>query len=307
MVFLGGGMRFSVKLIFKVVIFKVIVAWLFIFSGPAYGETCHEIIDQFEKGRINWSKRFVEAEGVGWPLPGMSEGSENQRARDKAMIMAQQDVYRNLLETVKKLQVTGTQTLGDIVKKKDTTLSAVETLLHDAPVVKTDYLTDGSVKIKAQIGLDGALSQLILPAEIIQLESIHMENHQQKHDQKDNYSGIIIDVRGLPFKPAMSLKLIDESNKEVYGPKYVSRECSVQWGICEYAKQIDLVKMAKRLGNNPLMVKGIKLKPSSASTIIISNTDVSKIRDSVENLVFLKECRVVIVMDGILPEPKSRK
>lgn len=295
-------MRFYVKLISGA--FSVC---LFLFFGLAYGEVSHEIIDQFEKGRINWSKRIVEAEGMGCPSPGMSDMSDNQGAREKAMIMARQDVYRNLLETVKKLQVTGTQTLGDIVKKKDTILSAVETLLHDVPVVKTDYLTDGSVKIEAQIGLDGALSQLILPDEIIQLESIHMGNKQQNNDRKDNYSGIVVDVRGLPFKPAMSFKLIDESNKEVYGPKYISRECVVQWGFCEYTNQIDAIKTFKRLGDNPLMVKGIKLKPSSASMIIISNTDASKIRNSVEHLVILKECRVAIVMDGTLPEPKSRK
>ena len=186
-------------------------------------------------------------------------------------------------------------------------MSALETLFHDAPAVKTDYLTDGSVKIKVQIALDGALSQLILPGEIIQLESIQSVRKQPSPDQKDNYTGIIFDVRGLPFKPAMSFELIDESNKEVYGPKYVSRECVVQWGFCEYTKQIDSIKMLNRLGGNPLIVKGIQLKLSSASTIIISDTDASKIRNSVEHLVFLKECRVAILMDGAPDEPVSKK
>ena len=292
-------MRFYFKLISG-----AIFVCFFVFFSLAYGETSCEIIEQFENGRINWSKRIVEAEGMGGASP---EISNAQEAREKAMIQARQAVYRNLLETIKKLRVTAIQTLGNIVEKKDTILSALETLLCDAPVVKTDYLTDGSVAIKMQMDIDGALSQLILPAEITQLESIHIGNDQRKSGPEAVYTGMIVDARGLPFKPAMSFKLVDEENQEVYGPKYASRECVVQWGFCEYANQIDASKTFKRLGNNPLMVKGIRLRTTGASTIVISDTDVLKIRSTVDYLVFLKECRVVIVMDGPPAEPETRK
>ncbi|MGB9498610.1 MAG: hypothetical protein ACKVE4_02440 [Dissulfuribacterales bacterium] len=277
---------------------------LLIFLGLAYGETSLEIIEQFEHGRINWSMRIVEAAGVGVVS---SEVSNVQEVRTKGMINARQEAYVNLLEIIKKIQVTATQTLGEMVEKKDTILPGLETLLHNAPVFETDYLTDGSVAIKVRLGLDGELAQLILPDEITQLESINIGNEQHKAGQEAVYTGMIVDVRGLAFKPAMSFKMVDEGGQEVYGPKYVTRECAVRWGFCEYTDQINSVKTFKRLGNNPLIVKGIRLKTPGASTIVISDTDVSRIRSRVDYLTILKECRVAIVMDGISGKPESKK
>jgi len=290
-------MRFYFKLI-SVAFFM----WVFIFLSLGYGEISYEIIEEFEHGRINWSKRIVEAEGKGGASPKLSN---TQETREKAMLKARQVVYRNLLETIKHLQVTELQKIGDMVGEKDMVLPALETLLNDAAVVKTDYLTDGSVEIKVQMDLDGALSQLILPGGIIKLESIHIGKEQRKSDPEVVYTGMIVDARGLPFKPAMSFKLVDEENQEIYGPKYASRECVGKWGFCEYTNQIDEVKTFKRLGSNPLMVKGINLISPGASKIVISDTDVSKIRSTVDHLVFLKECRVVIVLDGAPAEPES--
>jgi len=268
---------------------------LFILSGLAYGE---------KHGRINWSRRFVEATGVGAASPRVSN---TQKIREDATIAARKAVYANLLETIKKLQITATQTLGNMVEKKNMIQGDLVTLLHSAPVLKTDYLSDGSVTVKVRMGLDGELAQLILPDEITQLESINIGNEQHKSGQEAVYTGLIVDARGLSFKPAMSLKLVDDRDQEVYGPKYASRECAVRWGFCEYTDQIDLAKAFKRLGNNPIMVKGIRLKTPGVSTLVISDTDVSKIRSKAAHLVFLKKCRVVIVMDGTSAEPESRE
>ena len=291
-------MRFYFKLISG-----AFLVCLFISLGSAYGDTSLEIIEQFEHGRIDWSRRIVEAAGVGTATPDVSN---TQKTQEEATLAARQAAYVNLLETIKKLQVTATQTLGDMIEKKDAIQRGLETLLHNAPVFKTDYLTDGSVTVKVRMGLDGELAQLILPDEITQLESINIGNEQHKAGQEALYTGLIVDVRGLSFKPAMSFKLVDEGEQEVYGPKYASRECAVRWGFCEYTDQIDSAKTFKRLGNNPIMVKGIRFKTPGASTIVISDTDVSKIRSKAAHLVFLKKCRVVIVLDGISAEPESR-
>ena len=294
-------MRFYFKLISG-----VFLVCLFVLSGLAYGDASLEIVEQFEHGRINWSRRIIEVAGVGVVSPKLLNVNV-QEARTKGIINARQAAYANLLETIKKLQVTATQTLGDMVEKKDTIQRGLETLLHNAPVFKTDYLTDGSVTVKVRMGLDGELAQLILPDEITQLESINISNEQHKSDQEAAYTGMIVDARGLIFKPAMLLKLVDERNQEVYGPKYASRECAVRWGFCEYTDQIDSAKTFKRLGNNPIMVRGLRIKTPGSSTIVISDTDVSKIRSNAAHLVFLKKCRVVIVLDGASGKPESKK
>jgi len=126
---------------------------------------------------------------------------------------------------------------------------------------------------------------------------------------RKEYTGLVIDARGLGINPAMTFQLVDEDGKEVYGSAYVSREHVVQWGMCEYTSDINAIKKNERIGGNSIVVKGIKVKPPGNSDVIISGADASRVRGAVEHLGFLKECRVMIVMDKLFEtiEDKDQK
>ena len=91
--------------------------------------------------------------------------------------------------------------------------------------------------------------------------------------------------------------LMDESGQEVYGPAYVSREFAVQRGMCRYIRGMDDSANLPRVAPNPLFVKGLRTVSKGSCDIVISNTDASKLRGASSHLEFLKQCRVVIVLD----------
>ena len=109
---------------------------------------------------------------------------------------------------------------------------------------------------------------------------------------------MIVDAKGLSeVKPAMVPKIVDETGKEIYGPAFVSREYAIQSGMTRYMKDIALARENVRVNPNPLIVKGLKTKSLGRSVIVVSNADASKLRHASENLSFLKQGRVIILLD----------
>ena len=92
-------------------------------------------------------------------------------------------------------------------------------------------------------------------------------------------------------------KILDERGQEVYGSAYVSREYAVQQGMAGYAKDLTASQTNPRVTDRPLTVKSLKTEGAGQSDLIISNADADMIRGASENLSFLKQCRVMIVVD----------
>ena len=111
------------------------------------------------------------------------------------------------------------------------------------------------------------------------------------------YTGMVIDARGLQARPAMAPKILDENGKEVYGSMNVVREYDVKQGMSGYARDLTAAQSNPRVTNNPFTVKGLKAEGPGKSDIVISNADAEKVRGTSDNLLFLKKCRVMIVLD----------
>jgi len=63
-----------------------------------------------------------------------------------------------------------------------------------------------------------------------------------------------------------------------------------------YSKDLKTAKASPRVGNNPLLVKGLRTTGPGNCDIVISNADASILRNSSEHLAFLKKCLVIIVI-----------
>lgn len=111
------------------------------------------------------------------------------------------------------------------------------------------------------------------------------------------YTGLVLDARGIQARPAMSPKVVDENGQEVYGSMQVDREFAVQQGMSGYARDLTAAQSNSRVTNNPVTIKGLKSVGPGRSNIVISNADAQMIRAAAENLVFLKKCRVMVVLD----------
>ena len=273
-------------------IFILALAVLLTIPFYGYGDQWQDLVEQKDKGVINWTKGIVQATGIGAP-PEKFYGKPN--ARPMALRAAKLDAYRNILEVVNGVRINSATVVKDFAVENDVIMSKVEGMVRGAEVVKKEYLSDGTVEITMQMNLRGGFAQLILPEDIKPLESIKQAMPAQSSSAV--YTGLVVDARGLKTRPAMSPKILDENGQEVYGSAFVSREYAVQQGMSGYAKDLAAAKSNQRVTDNPLTVKGLRAEGAGRSDIVISNADASRLRSASENLSFMKKCRVMIVVD----------
>jgi len=272
--------------------FVMILVFLLTFSVFGYADNPIEVIEQNEKGSVNWSKGVVQAKGIGIPLTKMPENSDD---RTVALTDAKLNAIHILLDIIRNLRINGTTVVADYATREPAIMSKIENMVKNAKVVKKEYLTDGTVKIEMEVNLRGGFAQLVLPKDIKPLDSITLVTRNKTSSPV--FTGLVVDAKGLGVRPVLVPRIIDENDQEVYGSAFVSREYAVQQGMSGYARNLKEVLNNQRVGDQPLVVKGLKTLGPGHSDIVISNADASKLRSISESLYFMKKCRVIIVVD----------
>jgi hypothetical protein len=268
---------------------------------PAAG-TCQEegeLLENVGNGSINWTSGLIRAVGIGAPPENYYGKPE---ARPMALRAAKMDAYRNILEVIQGVRIQSSTTVKNFMMADDSISAEVNGMVRGAQVAKQEYMSDGTVEVTLEMNLKGGFAQLVLPDEIKQVEPIQSNSASSPtpSNQKNaatTYTGLVVDARGLDAKPAMSPRVLDENGQEVYGAAFVSREYAVQQGMSGYSKNIDTATENQRVTKNPLIVKAIKTEGPGKTDFIINNTEASNLRGAPENLSFLKQCRVIIVVD----------
>jgi hypothetical protein len=286
-------------------IVALIILILTVAAGHGYGADLRALIEIKENGAIDWTNGIVEARGIGVP-PSYTYNSKPQTNQQKTLAQATIKAQHNLLETIVNLRINAESRVIDVVEAYPYVMAQLRGMVQKAPEIEKlrQYQYDGSVEVWSRMELNGGFAQLILPLEIMQIESIKQilspennRSHQSRPRSSEIFSGMVVDARGMQAVPVMAPKILDENLEEVFGPAFVSREFAVQHGVARYTTDIGQAKFDTRVFGNPLVVKALKVLWPGRCDFIISNADAAKLKSASEHLKFLKECRVIIVLD----------
>jgi len=286
-----------------------ILLLVFVFS-PVSGFASGDVIVWFKNGHVNWSDKTIQATGV--EILPANETNAN-RAQQKAETAATDTAKNNLFQMIRQIDIDSGTTIGDAIDANHDIELAIKEKIRTLEPMAT-YLSDGSVEIRLQFVLTGDFARLVLPPEIKEIEPIKpIRSAPESSTKKDGtgtpatktsetepavHTGMIVDARGLrEIRPVMVPKIVDESGEEIYGPAFVSRKFAVSDGISGYTKNLAAAQSDPRVQDNPLTVKALKTDTSDGSFIVVSNSDASKLRGASEHLLFLKKCRVIIVLE----------
>ena len=271
--------------------------------GPwvALANSNAEFIELYPLGQINWTRGVVTAPIENGFDP--KDGQISDQAIEKAV--------QNVINTLMRLRVDDQRCAAHILEDSRISRAKVEAMTRSSKVVYLPKDPFGAEQAFVQMSLHGGFAQLMLPSEIRQVQPIkalngtfHQPNPALSTDALDfpveprAYTGLIVDARGTGAKPSMVPTLIDEKGHEVFGTAYVSREFAVQHGLCQYIRLMPSEWSAlERVAPNPLRVKGLRTPMPNSCKIVISNADASRLRGASAHLEFLKQCRVIIVLD----------
>ncbi|MDX9785554.1 MAG: hypothetical protein RBT11_02170 [Desulfobacterales bacterium] len=258
-------------------------------------------------GMINWSQGFVEANGKAMP-PKTYQG--NQQGRSIAVQTAIDTARTHLFHIIEKIQIDTDNQISDVLKADHEIAEKLKEMITNARVINQKYLTDGTVEVTIRMSLYGGFSQLMLPSEIKQIESIKpipirkkkstaTEISQAPGYKTRHYTGMVVDARGIGITPAISPGIVDENGEEVFGTKFASREFAVQQGMVGYAIDFQAAVNDPRVANRPLVIRGIKARGAGHCDIVVSLSDANRLRSHSNHLDFLKRCSVIVVADPI--------
>lgn len=254
-------------------------------------------------GCVNWSQGIIYAKGIGRVPEEVCKGEKNPSTAKKA----EEDAYANLFRTVKELRIDSSARVKDLVEKSDMIRVQLQGMVKGAQMVKREYLSDGTVDVTLALKLTGGLAQLALPEYVRHVRDItpiagepsggNKPENEPQPPPPTVYTGLVLDARGLEGEPAMAPMIVDENGREVYGSAYVSREFAVQHGMAAYDRDLKTAQNNPRVSDQPLAIRALRTLGPSGCNFVISNADAWKIQNASENLLFLKKCRVIIVLD----------
>jgi hypothetical protein len=170
----------------------------------------------------------------------------------------------------------------------------------DEVEVGGEPVTEGTIAVRLQMSLYAGFAQMVLPQGIIPIDAVKSVQNPSTVEEETLkqviFTGLVVDARNITANPALAPRIVDENGQEVYGAAFTSRDFAVQYGMSSYVTDIDEIKGSYRLGERPLIIKGIKTIGPGHSDIVIGNASAVKLRKFSEHLAFLRECRVVIVL-----------
>ena len=268
-----------------------LILFLFIFFLPAGGDA-KNYFQYFPDGRIDWANGVVEAIGLACPPRNQSNPAQ---ARALAKREAEETAKENLLNIIKEIKIDSKNSIGHTIDGASFPLSALTALLRRAEVVERAFLENGCVKTVVAMSITGNLSDLILPKNILTINTI--QQPLQESRKEEGFSGLVVDCRGLSVRPAMVPVILNEDGNVIYGSAYISREHAVRTGVACYLKDLVSAQNDSRVAPRALTVKAIKVPKGMDSDVVISNDDGATITRNPSNLGFLHKGRVLIVLD----------
>ena len=270
-----------------------------------------EVIEHTGSGTINWSTGDIHAIGVSSPLAidGAAGG-----VQERVLVGAKANAQERLLLTARQVRIRPGLTIGDVMDATPRVADEFRALVQNLPVANQRYLSDGTVEIELILPLYGSPAQLLLPDDIRQVQPIKAmtqspppapkslqppETTAESSVKQRPFTGWVLDARGTGAKAAMTFSVRDESGRTVYGAAFVSREFAVHSGMSGYSAAMDPESVAMRLGPHPLTTRALRAVGETRSDLVISNADAAKLRSAVAHLAFLRECRVLVVLDPL--------
>jgi hypothetical protein len=241
-------------------------------------------------GKVDWTTGTATAHGIG--IPPKNPASPLQ-AKEMTRKAAWSVALRNLMEVVKGVHVDSTTTVSNYVTTNDEVRTKVEGFIRGARLVKEQELPDGSYETTVEIKLGGELTNTLIPKVPPKTTPLGQYPKSPVTAQKA-YTGLVVDARGLAVRPALTPRLLNEQGEEAYSVAYVDQQTSAQEGIVLYVPDPASAQSNPRVTATPWVVQASR---ANGADLYISNADAQTIHGVPEHFKFLKQAKVLVILD----------
>lgn len=260
-----------------------ITLFLLIAALPVWAEAVPQETLDSQAALVNGA---IVVKGIGAAPQGLFTLAQK---RFMALRAAKAVAFREAAELLDGVTVSGDTTVFNASVESDIVKTSAEGLIKGAAVVKEEYdMASGMAAVYLSIPMQGVAAALV--PQMSGLLTQMPRYNPALAASTAGYDGLVIDVRGMAFKPALFNRAVTKSGEAVYDPSKVS-------GLSAYTNGINEAKtiLSKKGSVNPLVVKAsgvagqtdAELGPIEAAAVFYSN-QASR---------YLEAAKVVFVLD----------
>ena len=280
-------------------ILKHIVPVLFLL-GFTFGSDNHRSsVITTDYGFIDYANRIIICRGTAEIIEKKSsEGDLNLIEKNLKLSKgeARSRARMNLIDLIKLVNFDG-RTVGELMISDPLIESRVQSLVGSAfQKGDVEYLEQNQVAVALALKMSG-LAEILVDANGYLTEGIAESTYLMTRavtPASERVSGIIIDARNIYHIPAMVPKVLNESQKLIYGPRHYTRSRSVNRGPIGYAHSLEDNNVKRRVGNSPIVVEAVN--SDDTVNLMVNNIDAELIRDAEKKFGVLSNCKVLVLL-----------
>ena len=168
------------------------------------------VVEKTETGTIDWTNQYVEATGTS--ILDTERFKNAAQAKAMATRGAVVDAQRNLLETIKGVEVTGETTVENFMTTSDKVTTKVQGVIKGAYMVGPARTTaDGAIEVTMRVPLyakNGIASAVI--------EEVPQTIQQQARIIKEESGAVVSEAPDATAKPAANARMVSSSSAAAF-------------------------------------------------------------------------------------------
>ncbi len=246
---------------------------------------------------INWTKEIIMSASTadiritkeGQPL-NIDTGvpTSLNRARQAAYLHARNNAIEEMAMSIQHIIVDPDTTMRELLQRETFTQAGLAELIQK----RTSSRVYPS-------GFTTAHCRLSIPmGELLQVIPYTFPEHEFPNIWGDTipteYTGLIVDARGLKVKPMLLPSLFDDTGREIFGRQYIHSPMAVRRGTVAYCYNEDDAMRHAKSGNRPFFTIAIRAMKGCP---VLSSDDTRKIYSSPSTRKNLKNCNVIIILN----------
>ncbi len=275
-------------------IINIIIIQIYLFL-PLKGFA--DYISSVKNSQINWTKGYIVSrvkssihiERKGYPVdPMMGDNISINKARLNSYGRAREEAIENLMSAIKTMQIDSDNRMSDIISsERFTQMRLAEAVMQSIRLKEfpADYYSTGC-EAKIKFGDIIASLPYAFPA-----------NDFPSRDDiilPTDYSGLVIDSRGLALEPMLFPSIYNENGLEIYGRIFIDNKYAYKKGIASYCYNEKEAMANSKSGKNPYFAIALR---NLNGCPVLSDWDTRRILGSRITVNNLKKCNVIIILD----------
>ncbi|WP_157151960.1 hypothetical protein [Brachyspira sp. SAP_772] len=209
---------------------------------------------------------------------------------------AEEETFRTLYQTLGNIIVNGDYTVYNIIEENDKLREDVMDFVNNARLLGVSYPSRTSVKVL--MALDIITNQLM--SNFIQNMNTYKTTPIVTYiDAGTDYDGLVIDARGIGFKPSLFPTIYNENGDAIYDIAYINKQIASTNGYIKYSTNSFLTNQiyTNFTGRKPYNIVAWSTRGRFASDLVIGNEDASIILSAPKLKEAIRNCKVTVIID----------